>query len=81
MCNIMRVLVLLMAGMSLFAQESSYRWIRQLGGSQDNIAIGVAVDSEGNTYVAGSTNSPDRPPCDRWSSGGPAEAHLHMRLF
>jgi hypothetical protein len=57
----MRAPLLLITGISLFAQQSSYLWIRQLGGSEDDTAIGVAVDSEGNTYVAGSTNSPDFP--------------------
>ena len=45
----MRGLLLLITATSLFAQQSSYLWIRQLGGSQDDTAIGVAVDAAGNT--------------------------------
>ena len=55
------ILLWIMASANLFAQDSSYAWIRQLGGSADDAAIGVAVDPAGNTYVAGTTNSPDFP--------------------
>src|SRR5215469_3864189 len=50
-----------MSWAGLSAQDSSYAWIRQLGGSADDVAVGMAVDSAGNTYVAGTTNSPDFP--------------------
>lgn len=39
----------------------SYLYSDLLGGSGDDIPQGVALDSAGNTYVAGYTNSPDFP--------------------
>jgi uncharacterized protein (TIGR03437 family) len=53
--------LLIAAGLSLSAQDSSYRWIRQLGGSDEDKAAGIALDAAGNVYVAGSTLSQDFP--------------------
>ena len=32
-----------------------------LGGSQDDIGVGIAIDAQGNAYIAGSTMSPNFP--------------------
>jgi uncharacterized protein (TIGR03437 family) len=36
-------------------------WATYLGGSDQDVAVGIAVDSDGNVYVAGNTSSPDFP--------------------
>jgi hypothetical protein len=36
-------------------------WATYLGGSGDETSMGIAVDHDGNVYVAGRTNSPDFP--------------------
>lgn len=56
------IAVTLMAG-SLFAQSTnlSLRYATKLGGSDHDAVAGVAVDSSGNTWVAGSTASLDFP--------------------
>jgi hypothetical protein len=43
------------------AEESAYRWIQKLGGSLADNVVGIGADSQGNTYVAGTTNSLDFP--------------------
>jgi len=42
-------------------QGSEYLYTRYVGGSISDGASAIAVDSAGNAYVAGSTNSPDFP--------------------
>jgi len=44
-------------------ESSSY-----LGGSQDDVAQGVALDSNGCVYICGYTNSPDFPTFDAYQS-------------
>jgi hypothetical protein len=43
------------------AEESAYRWVQKLGGSGSESVVGIGTDSEGNSYIAGSTNSLDFP--------------------
>jgi uncharacterized protein (TIGR03437 family) len=43
------------------AQSGTFRWIRQIGGSGNQALAGIATDSQGNTYAAGSTTSVDFP--------------------
>jgi hypothetical protein len=55
-----------------------------LGGTQGDIGYGIAVDSAGNIYVAGSTASPDfpttqnayQPGCTQTATGGCSRAFL-----
>lgn len=57
-----RVLVLLVASSFLsHAQSGKFTWIRQVGGSGNQALAGLAVDSAGNIYAAGSTTSLDLP--------------------
>jgi uncharacterized protein (TIGR03437 family) len=42
-------------------QASEYLYVRYLGGSINETASAIAVDSTGNAYVAGRTTSPDFP--------------------
>ena len=42
-------------------QASQYLYVRYLGGSVNDSANAIAVDSAGDAYVAGSTESPDFP--------------------
>ncbi|MGA7236469.1 MAG: SBBP repeat-containing protein [Bryobacteraceae bacterium] len=47
--------------MKLNPQGTQYLYVRYLGGSVNDSANAIAVDSAGNAYVAGSTRSPDFP--------------------
>jgi uncharacterized protein (TIGR03437 family) len=42
-------------------QATQYLYVRYLGGSVKDQANAIAVDSSGNAYIAGSTESPDFP--------------------
>jgi uncharacterized protein (TIGR03437 family) len=42
-------------------QSATFQWIRQIGGSAGQSVAGMATDSQGNIYVAGSTSSVDFP--------------------
>jgi uncharacterized protein (TIGR03437 family) len=41
------------------AANGTLSWITYLGGANDDIGIGIAVDATGNSYITGYTNSPD----------------------
>ncbi len=57
-----RISILLVAfALFLPAQSGTFRWIRQIGGSGNQALAGIATDSQGNTYAAGSTTSLDLP--------------------
>jgi uncharacterized protein (TIGR03437 family) len=43
------------------AADGSILWATYLGGSDRDTAVGLAVDTQGNAYVAGNTLSPDFP--------------------
>jgi uncharacterized protein (TIGR03437 family) len=47
--------------LKLNPQASQYLYVRYLGGSLNDSANAIAVDSAGNAYVAGVTTSPDFP--------------------
>ena len=47
--------------MKLNPQGTQYLYVRYLGGSVNDSANAIAVDSAGNAYVAGWTRSPDFP--------------------
>jgi len=40
---------------------TALNWVTYLGGSQDDLAYGIAVDGSGNAYVTGMTNSSNFP--------------------
>ena len=44
-----------------FNSQGSIVYSTHVGGSQDDIGLGIAVDSNGQAYVTGSTSSPDFP--------------------
>lgn len=47
--------------MKLNPQATQYLYVRYLGGSVSDSANAIAVDSAGNAYIAGQTDSPDFP--------------------
>src|SRR5258708_9698658 len=57
----MRLVLFLAASALGFAQGSSYRWVKEVGGSGSDVAIGMAMDRDGNTYIAVNTVSFDFP--------------------
>jgi hypothetical protein len=57
----MRVILFLAVSALTFAQGSTYRWVKEIGGSGSDVAIGLAMDRDGNTYIAGNTLSLDFP--------------------
>ena len=59
-------------------QGTQYLYSRYLGGSIGDGASAIAVDSAGNAYVAGATDSPDFPVTAGGNSGGPPRAPGHV---
>jgi uncharacterized protein (TIGR03437 family) len=57
----LRTLVFLALAIGAYAQSATFQWIRQIGGSQGQSVVGLATDSDGNVYIAGSTGSVDFP--------------------
>ena len=64
---------------TLLAQAVEYRWIRELGGSAKDTVTNVGVDAAGNTYLAGSTTSPDFPVKNAWQSAPGSSGLLRLR--
>lgn len=58
-----------LAVFSCFAQSAGFQWVEGVGGSSSASVAGVATDSQGNVYVAGSTTSADL------ATHGAAQAH------
>jgi len=61
-------------------QATQYLYVRYLGGSVDDYANAIAVDSAGNAFIAGATASPDFPVTTGVSSGAPA-SQSNQRSF
>jgi len=57
--------------LKLNSQANQYLYMRFLGGSVSDHANAIAVDSVGNAYVAGVTNSPDFPATNGANLGTP----------
>src|SRR5258708_2203905 len=57
----MRIILFFAVSAFAFGQGSSYRWVKEVGGSGSDVAIGMAMDRDGNTYIAGNTISFDFP--------------------
>jgi hypothetical protein len=55
-------------------QATQYLYVRYLGGSVNDSASAIAVDSAGNAYVAGYTKSPDFPIIGGGNLGTPPAA-------
>jgi len=46
-------LITLFFGFSLSAQDTDWSWAKQAGGTSDDYSYGIALDSNGNSYVTG----------------------------
>ncbi len=57
--------------LKLNPQASAYLYVRFLGGSVNDKASAIAVDSTGNAYIAGVTTSPDFPVTNTSNLGTP----------
>jgi uncharacterized protein (TIGR03437 family) len=62
-------------------QGSQYLYTRYLGGSVNDSANAIAVDSAGNAYIAGSTASPDFPVTAGGSLATPPTSRSDQRSF
>lgn len=47
------LILLIVLGNALFAQQPGFRWARQVGGLNDDAGVKVAVDGNGNVYTVG----------------------------
>ena len=50
--------VLLFVNLIVFAQAPNWQWAKNAGGSNYDIGISIAMDSNGNSYVTGMFVSP-----------------------
>ena len=58
----MRLLVVVLLALTDFSsQGATYQWVKQLGGSGQDMAVGTAIDSAGNVWVVGNTFAQDFP--------------------
>jgi uncharacterized protein (TIGR03437 family) len=62
-------------------QGTKYLYVRYLGGSVNDSANAIAVDSAGNAYIAGSTASPDFPVTAGGNLGTPPTSRSDQRSF
>ena len=44
-----------------FTASGQLQWSSFLGGSNYDVAVGIAADAQGNSFITGATNSPDFP--------------------
>jgi uncharacterized protein (TIGR03437 family) len=62
-------------------QGTQYLYVRYLGGSVNDSANAITVDSAGNAYVAGATASPDFPVTAGGNLGTPPTSRSDQRSF
>lgn len=62
-------------------QGTQYLYVRYLGGSVNDSANAIAVDSAGNAYIAGATASPDFPVTAGGNLGTPPTSRSDQRSF
>ncbi len=54
-----KIALLAFAASCCFAQSAEVQWVQTLGGSATASVVGVATDTQGNSYVVGNTTSTD----------------------
>lgn len=62
-------------------QATQYLYVRYFGGSVYDSATAIAVDSAGNTYIAGTTGSPDFPVTTGGNLGTAPAGTMNERSF
>jgi len=67
--------------MKLNSNGSQYIYMRTLGGSLNETAAAIAVDSAGNAYITGMATSPDFPVTPGRQLGTPPTGVLDPRTF
>lgn len=61
----------------LASNGSAYVWATYLGGKGNDAARSISVDTSGNVWLAGTTQSPDFPNASGWALGGDFLAELN----